>query len=199
MSKDGIPPIIHDILIHSKDHQKQVKRYEQDVVERMVELAVSQGEKKKRIDWQRVSRNLAMEHEPKTVIEVASNENMDWYKLACKLAKKYEPKLQDKTSRGRNLKWGWKQKMLLAVDVERLTKRGMTIDMAIKEISTSDYWINFLDKWEEYKCRDISAALKKRYKKHQEESKIVDRTMFGLRELPQKEWVIFLKSQLKNK
>ena len=197
MSEDGIPPIIYHALIHGKDHEKQVKRYQKEFTERMVELAVSQGEDKKKIDWRRVSRHLAKEHEPKTVIQGSDNERMDCYKVACELAKKYEPKLQDKTPRGRKRKWGVWEIMLLAVDVERLTDCGMTVDAAIKEIATADHWVNFLSAWEDYKSRDIVAALKKRYKKHSEESKIAGTAIKGLRELPQEEWDQLLKNTLK--
>jgi hypothetical protein len=197
MSEDGIPPIIYHALIHGKDHEKQVKRYEKEFAERMVELAVSQGEKKENIDWGRVAGYLIEKHERKVVSQTKDKKEVDCYKVACDLAKKYEPKLQDKTPRGRKRKWGVWEIMLLAVDVERLTDCGMTVDAAIKEIATADLWVNFLSAWEEYKSRDIVAALKKRYKKHSEESKIAGTAIKGLRELPQEEWDQLLKNTLK--
>ena len=89
--------------------------------------------------------------------------------------------------------------MYLAVVVARLIVCGMKVSAAIKRIALADHWINFFSAWEDYESRDIVAALKKRYKKHSEESKIAGTAIKGLRELPQEEWDQLLKNTLKNK
>lgn len=88
--------------------------------------------------------------------------------------------------------------MYLAVVVARLIVCGMKVPAAIKRIALADHWINFFSAWEDYESRDIVAALKKRFKKHLEESRTAATAITGLRDSPPKERHQMLKNYIKN-
>ena len=161
MSKEGIDPIIHSILIQGDDHQNQIQRYEKEFNDRMIELAISMGEDENDIDWQR---------------------------LAGKLAKKREPRLKDKTTKGRPKTWGLFEIFLLVENVQRLSDKGLSEYASLQKISKLEHWRAFLNLNKPPTDGDFFEALRKHYKPDSEESLKGKEMVQGLKHLPQEEF-----------
>ncbi len=89
-----------------------------------------------------------------------------FYFLALALAREVVPCFQAKTKEGRPRKWDDYSRGVLAVEIERITSTGMSLNDATKEIATRPPWKSFLEKWDDDKSlgADPAEALKTAYK-----------------------------------
>lgn len=89
-----------------------------------------------------------------------------FFSLALALARELVPCFQEKNKEGRPRKWDDYAYGVLAVEVERITNQGMTIDSAAKELAKRQPWNLFLEKWDEDKSfgADPAEAIKTAYK-----------------------------------
>lgn len=77
-----------------------------------------------------------------------SNGPDQFYFLALALAREVVPCFQEKTKEGRPRKWDDYALGLLAVEIERITDTGITLDNAAKALATRKPWDSFLEKWD---------------------------------------------------
>jgi hypothetical protein len=68
--------------------------------------------------------------------------------LALELAKELVPCFQEKAKEGRPRKWDDFALGALAVELERLTGAGFTIDNAAQTLAKKEPWRSFLESWE---------------------------------------------------
>ena len=69
-----------------------------------------------------------------------------WYVVALHLARQHVPELKENKRAGAPKKWGAVELGILAVEIERITSTGKTIEQAAKALAQVDHWRTFLDK-----------------------------------------------------
>lgn len=88
--------------------------------------------------------------------------------LALALAREVVPCFQEKPKEGRPRKWDDYSLGLLAVEIERITDTGMTLDNAAKALAIRKPWNSFLEKWDDGNSFSLGAdpdgAIKTAYK-----------------------------------
>lgn len=89
------------------------------------------------------------------------------FSLLLALARETVPAFREKEKEGRPQKWDEVALGYLAVEVERLTSTGSTLEDAVKSLSIRKPWVSFLEKWDGAKSfgPDPAAALKTAYRK----------------------------------
>lgn len=81
-----------------------------------------------------------------------------FYFLALALAREMVPCFQEKAKEGRPRKWNDYALGVLAVEIERITSTGVTLDNAAKALATRKPWNSFLEKWDYGNSFSLGAA-----------------------------------------
>lgn len=103
----------------------------------------NQAEKEKWIDEDYQNLRLLCAH-----FGIASGDHQ-FTLLALELAKELVPCFQEKAKEGRPRKWDDFALGALAVELERITCSGITVDSAAKTLAKKEPWHSFLESWDQ--------------------------------------------------
>ena len=109
-----------------------------------------------------------------------------WYSVALHLAQQHVPELKEIKRVGRTKKWGEMELGALAVEIERITSAGVTIEKAAKQLAAVEPWKSFLEEQARTNAvsPDPAAALTRAYTKAKQSplTRVV-RNAFGYHEM----------------
>jgi hypothetical protein len=113
----GLPPLRFGLLMSDDEQSKLLAERFQEERRRMEALADSLG----------------IEDNPAR-----------WYMVALVLARKHVPELMEAKQIGAPTRWDYWSLALLAIEVERLTAQGKTVEQAARTLAATAHWLSFV-------------------------------------------------------
>jgi hypothetical protein len=113
----GLPPVRFGLLMSDDERSRLLAERFQEESRRMEALADALG----------IEDNLAR-----------------WYMVALLLARKHVPELMEAKPVGAPTRWNYWSLALLAIEIERLTARGKTVEQAARTLAATAHWLSFV-------------------------------------------------------